>query len=80
MPDLEFDPHARDQLAERRIPEEADYHVVGDYDEMIERDDRRTEYTGTWEGREILVVTEREEEPLLVITVIERKRRRPRRR
>jgi hypothetical protein len=58
----------------RQVPEAAVYHVVEDAGEVVERDDVRTEYTGTWEGREIRVVTEGEKEPLVVVTVTDRTR------
>ena len=80
---LEFDPHATDQMRIRQIPEEAVYHVVGDYERRIDRDDGVTEYFGTWEGREILVVLRwRDDEELegFVITTVEHNSRSRRRR
>ncbi len=77
--DLEFDPHARDRMRRRHLPEAAAYHVVGDADEIVERLDGRTEYRGTWEGRRLLVVTEGDAEPLYVVSVIEVEQRRRRR-
>lgn len=38
---------------------------------MLERDDGCTEYTGTWEGRLLLVVLCGEDKPYRVRTVIE---------
>ena len=73
--DLIFLPHARRRMRRRQIPEVAVYHVAGDADDVLERDDGRTEHTGTWEGRIIRVVTEGEEEPLIVVTVTDRTRR-----
>ena len=58
----------------RRIPDLAVYNVVEDPDQIIERDDGRTEYIGKWEGRSLLIVAEGEEEPLLVINAIDRSR------
>ncbi len=74
--DLEFSPHALDQMHAREIPEQAVRQILGDADEVLERFDGRTEYTGVWEGRTIMVVIEGDEEPLVVVTVIELKRRR----
>jgi hypothetical protein len=53
MPELEFDPHAEDQMRRRQLPDAAAYHVVSDPDDVLERPDGRTEYTGTWEGRTV---------------------------
>ncbi len=78
--DLLFKPHARDSMHERRIPETAVYPVVEDADLEINRDDDRTEYHGTWEGRTLLIVLEGGSEPREVVTVVVRKVRRPRRR
>lgn len=80
LDDLDFTPHARDEMATDQIPEVAVYHVIGDADQVIEQDDGRTKYTGTWEGRVIVVVVEWDERR--VITTWERKRdsRRNRRR
>ncbi len=76
MDRLDFDPHALDQMARDAIPLVAVYHVIGDADEIIERDDGITEYTGTWEGMTIVAIVADD----LVITVWERKRKRQRRR
>ena len=80
MDDLDFTPHAREEMATDQIPELAVSHVVGDADEVIEQDDGRTKYTGTWEGRVIVVVVELDGRT--VISTWERKRdsRRNRRR
>jgi hypothetical protein len=75
--DLDFIPHARREMRRDQIPEVAVYDVVGDADEVIERDDGRTEYGRAWAGRYLVVVTEGDREPLLVITVWEDKRRKP---
>lgn len=61
-------------MRQRSITDQAVHNVVGDPDEIIERDDGRTEYIGWWEGHNLLVVTEGDEEPLLVINAILRKR------
>jgi len=44
MVDLVFTSYARWRMRRRRLPEEAIYQIVEDADEMIERDDFRTEY------------------------------------
>ena len=81
MSELSFTDYSRMRMAQRGVPEDAVYHVVGDCDERIDRDDGRTEFIGEWEGLTILVVVEGdpddEEAPLLVInTIVERRWRR----
>jgi hypothetical protein len=44
--DLDFLPHALDQMYTRQIPEQAIRHILADADEVLERFDGRTEYTG----------------------------------
>ena len=78
MTDLIFPYHARREMAKDGIPEAGVYHVVGDADEVIERGDGRTVYTGTWDGRTFVVVIEDDERT--VVTVCQFKWRRPRRR
>jgi hypothetical protein len=78
MADLIFIDHVRIRMAERHLPEAAVYHVVEDADEIIEREDGRTEYIGTWEGLTLMVVVEDDGET--VVSVWDRKQRRPRRR
>ena len=76
---LDFDPHALDRMRRRQIPRIAVYHLVAEYDRRVDRDDARTDYFGMWEGREILVVLEWEDEEEMsgyVITVIDRDVRR----
>jgi hypothetical protein len=80
MADLIFSEHAREQLRERRVPEVAVYHVVEYADTVLERYDGCTEYTGTWEGRFMIVVLCGEDEPYRVATVIVDKRKSRRRR
>jgi hypothetical protein len=72
--DLAFTAYARWRMGRRQIPIAAVYHIVEDADEIIERDDERTEYFGGWEGRSIMVVTEGSDEPLLVVNAIDRRR------
>jgi hypothetical protein len=76
---LRFNSHVAYRMRRRRIPAAAIYHVVGDADRVIERDDGRTEYYGAWDDRDLLIVTEGEAEPFEVVTVIDRKQRRTRR-
>jgi hypothetical protein len=81
--DLEFDEHALDQMAGRQIPERAVYDVIGDHDQRIDRDDGVTEYHGTWDGRQFLVVVrwaDDDESHGLVITAINSSRRQQKRR
>ena len=76
MEDFRFSPHALREMARDNIPADAVHHVVGDADEVTEQDDGRTTYTGTWEGRAIVVVIEDDGET--VVTAWERKRDRRR--
>ena len=76
MDRLDFDPHALHEMARDNIPVDAVYHVVGDADHVLNRDDGVTEYTGVWEGMTIIVVAREE----YVITAWEDKRNRRRRR
>ena len=76
MPGLIFTDHAREAMRADQIPEAGVYHVVGDTDEVIERDDGRAEYVGAWEGRTLVVILE--DDGRTVVTVWERKWRRPR--
>ena len=79
---LDFHPHARRQMAGRELPEDAVYHVIGDHDRRIDRTDGATEYFGTWEGRDLMIVVRWHDEvggDGLVITTVDintRKRRR----
>ena len=74
MVDLAFTAYAQWRMRRRQIPIAAVYQVVEDADEIIERDDYRTEYIGHWEGRIIMVVTEGDEQPLTVVNAIDRAR------
>ena len=59
MDNLEFEPHARDEMQRDSVSEDEVYHVVGDADDEIERDDGRTEYWRVLDdGRQIVVVVE----------------------
>ena len=46
MAGLIFTDHVRIRMAERHLPEAAVYHVVEGADQIIHRDDGRTEYIG----------------------------------
>ena len=78
MADLVFTDHVRIRMAERHLPEAAVYHVVEDADQVIHRDDGRTEYVGVWERLTLMVVVENDGGT--VVSVWDRKQRRPRRR
>ena len=78
--DLIFTDHARQQMYERQVPEVAVYHVVECADDVLERDDGCTEYTGTWEGLTMMIVLCGEDEPYRVATVIVHARKSRRRR
>jgi hypothetical protein len=78
MNDLYFMPHARVAMSADRIPEEGEYHVVGDADVVHHYDNGRTEYVGIWDGRTFSVILEDDE--VTVVTVFEHERQRRRRR
>ena len=71
---LIFPLHVTKRMRRRHISESMIRAVLGDYDEMFERDDGRTEYWGVCEGRFIQVVLEGEREPYVVVTVIDQTR------
>jgi hypothetical protein len=84
MEHLEFEPHARDEMARDAVSEDADYHVVGDADVEYQRDDGRTRYERMMDdGRKLVVIVE--DSTRTVRTVwwdkrnSRRRRRRPRR-
>lgn len=79
---LIFPNHVQRRMRRRRIPEAAVYDVVGNADQVIERDDGRYEYTGAWQRRTILAIVEGEEdeEERTLVTVMELERRQWRRR
>lgn len=58
MDTLRFSPHALREMSRDNIPTDAVYHVVGDSDVVVEQDNGRTRYEGTWEGRVIAAVIE----------------------
>ncbi len=60
-------------MCRRQIPEAAVYHVMNDADEILVRDDGRTEYTGVWENRALRVVVY--DDGATVVTVIDVTRR-----
>jgi hypothetical protein len=81
MENLEFEPHARDEMASDAISEDEVYHVVGDADEIIERPDGRSEYARTIDdGHRIVVIVEVESHTVITVWWDERRSRRPDRR
>lgn len=81
--EFEFNPHAPGRMRRRQVPEDAVYAIVADYDDRLDRDDDATEYRGSWEGRDVLVVLRwlnEEERRAEIITVVELNTRRKRRR
>jgi hypothetical protein len=71
--------HALEEMDNASISEDDVYHVVGDANDVIERDDGRTVYIRLLDdGREAVVVIE--DDGQTVVTVWQWKRRRPRRR
>jgi hypothetical protein len=59
MDDLEFEPHAREEMASDAISEDEIYHVIGDADHEYERDDGRIRYERLMEdGRHLVVIVE----------------------
>jgi hypothetical protein len=77
--DLVFPDHAWEKMARNSISDDDVYHIVGDADDVTQRGDGRTVYTGTLDdGREVVVVVE--DDGKTVVTVWQWKRRRPRRR
>ena len=78
MSDLIFTDHASDQMRQRGVPPAAVSYVVEYADEVLERDDGCTEYTGVWQGRTIFVVACGHDEPYRVRTVIDKTRERRR--
>ena len=75
MADLIFTTHALNQMRARQIPAVAVHQVIEQADNVLDRDDGCTEYSGTWEGMSILVVLCGGDELHRVRTVIERARR-----
>ena len=79
MSDLIFPGHASDQMANDSISEAEVYHVVEDADDILEREDGRTDYRRLLDdGRSMLVVVENE--GITVVRVWWDKRRSRRRR
>ena len=59
MDDLEFEPHAREEMASDAISEDEVYHVVGDADDEYARDNGRIRYEHFMEdGRHLVVIVE----------------------
>lgn len=59
MEELEFDPHARVEMARDSVSKDEVYTVVGDADTVCERDDGRARYERVMEdGRRLVVIVE----------------------
>jgi len=59
MHDLEFDSHARDEMARDTISEDEVYHVIGDADIEIRQQNGHTRYERTMDdGRQIVVIVD----------------------
>ncbi len=59
MEDLEFEPHARVEMARDSVSEDEVYTVVGDADVKYERNDGRTRYERIMDdGRMLVVIVE----------------------
>jgi hypothetical protein len=59
MEDLEFEPHALDEMARDSVSKDEVYHVVGDADVAYERNDGRIRYERMMEdGRQLVVIVE----------------------
>ena len=56
MEDLEFEPHARVELARDSVSQDEVYHVVGDADIEYERNDGRTRHERMMDDGRLLVV------------------------
>ena len=70
MPQLGFTEVSRRRMRKAGLPEQAVYDVISDPERVLRRPDGITEYTGWWEGRRVLVFTDRPIEPLLVLNVV----------
>ena len=70
MPQLSFTEVSRRRLRKLGLSEQAVYDVIGDPEHVFRRPDGITEYTGWWDGRRIVVFTDRPSEPLLVLSVV----------
>jgi hypothetical protein len=81
MDGLDFDPHARDEMARDMISEDEIHQVVGDADEIIERHDGRSEYARMMEdGRWIVVIVDEESRTVETVWWDARRSRRQNRR
>lgn len=66
MDDLIFPAHALKAMAADSITTEDVYHVIGDWDDMFDYPNGRTEYVGTIEdGRRVTVVLENDGETVV---------------
>jgi hypothetical protein len=76
--DLNFPDYVRGRMSQRHVSEADIYHVVGDADDVLHRDDGRTDYTRLVDdGRELRVIVK--DDGVTVVSVWDWKRRRPRR-
>jgi hypothetical protein len=81
MDDLEFEPHAREEMASDAISEDEVYHVVGDADEIIERPDGRSECARMMDdGRWIVAILDEESRTVETVWWDKRRSRRRNRR
>lgn len=69
-PPLHFNEVTRRRLRKAGIPVQAVYDILNDPERILRRPDGITEYTGQWEGRRLVVFTDRPIEPLLVLNVV----------
>jgi len=77
MLQLRFTEVAWRRLRKAGLCDQAVYDVISDPERVFRRPDGITEYTGWWEGRRIIVFTDRPIEPLLVLNVVVIRRSEP---
>jgi hypothetical protein len=69
-PDLHFTEVSWRRLRKAGLPVRAVYDIVRSPERVYRRPDGITEYVGEWEGRRIVVFTDRPIEPRLVLNVV----------
>jgi Txe/YoeB family toxin of Txe-Axe toxin-antitoxin module len=80
MDDLIFPVHARAEMRADSLTEDDVWTVIGDYDEMLDRQDGRTEYARRLDdGRYVVVVVEEDRVTVVTVWWDKRRSRRPRR-
>lgn len=80
MDDLSFELHALEEMQADSLTEEDVYRVVGDYDDIVERNDGRTVLSRALEdGRHVTVVIETEARIVITAWLDKRRTRRRRR-